>query len=160
MLPWCARHQVTLVAYSPFGAGRFPSSRTARGRVLEVALELGATPYQVALACLAAPAETFSTIPMAASAAQARRTGSPSRIARLIRSREAELNAQLGSDAGQEPRGAAERRLEFSAPVRAALRPSSSRPPPPTAMKTGPPVTNAFSTPLTPGVFPLTVTGT
>jgi diketogulonate reductase-like aldo/keto reductase len=69
VLPWCARHHVTLVAYSPFGAGRFPSSRTARGRVpAEVALELGATPYQVALAFLLRMPNVL-TIPKAASAA-------------------------------------------------------------------------------------------
>ncbi len=53
VLPWCARHRVALVAYSPFGAGRFPSERTARGRILaEVSRARGATPYQVALAFL------------------------------------------------------------------------------------------------------------
>jgi diketogulonate reductase-like aldo/keto reductase len=67
VLPWCARHGVALVAYSPFGAGRFPSERSARGRVLaEVARDHtsgshprdarpcgpGATARQVALAFL------------------------------------------------------------------------------------------------------------
>jgi len=53
VLPWCARHSVAPVAYSPFGAGRFPSERTARGRVLaEVARARAATPHQVALAFL------------------------------------------------------------------------------------------------------------
>jgi diketogulonate reductase-like aldo/keto reductase len=53
VLPWCARHGVALVAYSPFGAGRFPSAATARGRVLaRVARGRGATPHQVALAFL------------------------------------------------------------------------------------------------------------
>jgi diketogulonate reductase-like aldo/keto reductase len=41
------------VAYSPFGAGRFPSEKTARGRVLaDVARERGATARQIALAFL------------------------------------------------------------------------------------------------------------
>ncbi|HXN31731.1 MAG TPA: aldo/keto reductase [Polyangiaceae bacterium] len=53
VLPWCRDHGVALVAYSPFGAGSFPSERTARGRVLwEVARGRGATPRQVALAFL------------------------------------------------------------------------------------------------------------
>lgn len=53
VLPWCARHGVALVAYSPFGAGNFPSERTAGGRVLAaVARARGATPRQVALAFL------------------------------------------------------------------------------------------------------------
>jgi diketogulonate reductase-like aldo/keto reductase len=53
VLPWCAHNQVALVAYSPFGAGRFPTERTPRGRVLaEVARARGATPHQVALAFL------------------------------------------------------------------------------------------------------------
>ena len=53
LLPRCAGHGVALVAYSPFGAGRFPSTATARGRVLaDVARARGATPHQVALAFL------------------------------------------------------------------------------------------------------------
>jgi diketogulonate reductase-like aldo/keto reductase len=53
VLPWCAKHGVALVAYSPLGAGSFPSERTARGRLLaEVARARGATPRQVALAFL------------------------------------------------------------------------------------------------------------
>lgn len=53
VLPWCASHGVTLVAYSPFGAGRFPSERSAGGRVLAaVAQRRGATAHQVALAFL------------------------------------------------------------------------------------------------------------
>jgi diketogulonate reductase-like aldo/keto reductase len=31
VLPWCERHGVAVVAYSPFGHGRFPGPRT-RGR--------------------------------------------------------------------------------------------------------------------------------
>lgn len=56
VLPWCARHSVALVAYSPLGAGRFPAPAGpvgAGGRVLaEVARARGATPHQVALAFL------------------------------------------------------------------------------------------------------------
>jgi diketogulonate reductase-like aldo/keto reductase len=66
VLPWCARHSVALVAYSPFGAGRFPPANSPRGRVLaEIARERGASPHQVALAFLARDPHVFA-IPKAA----------------------------------------------------------------------------------------------
>jgi diketogulonate reductase-like aldo/keto reductase len=66
VLPWCARHSVALVAYSPFGAGRFPSPASPGGRVLaEVGRPRGATPHQVALAFLARDRNVV-TIPKAA----------------------------------------------------------------------------------------------
>src|SRR4051794_5141165 len=34
VLPWCERHRVAVVAYSPFGHGDFPSPRDPGGRVL------------------------------------------------------------------------------------------------------------------------------
>jgi diketogulonate reductase-like aldo/keto reductase len=50
VLPWCERHGVAVVGYSPFGSGRFPPSRSPRGKVLaEIASTHGATPRQVAL---------------------------------------------------------------------------------------------------------------
>jgi len=53
VLPWCERHGVAIVAYSPFGAGAFPSERSARGQVLgEIARAYSATRHQVALAFL------------------------------------------------------------------------------------------------------------
>lgn len=65
VLPWCERHDVALVAYSPFGHGDFPGPRTAGGRVLrEVATTHGATPRQVALAFLVRRPPLF-TIPKA-----------------------------------------------------------------------------------------------
>jgi diketogulonate reductase-like aldo/keto reductase len=66
VLPWCARHGVALVAYSPFGSGRFPPLSSPRGRVLaDVARERGATPHQVALAFLVRDPNVL-TIPKAA----------------------------------------------------------------------------------------------
>jgi diketogulonate reductase-like aldo/keto reductase len=66
VLPWCAREGAALVAYSPFGAGRFPTDRTARGRVLaDVASACSATPRQVALAFLVRH-ESVLAIPKAA----------------------------------------------------------------------------------------------
>jgi diketogulonate reductase-like aldo/keto reductase len=51
VIPWCERHGVAVVAYSPFGhEGGFPGPRSPGGRVLEeVARAHGATPRQVAL---------------------------------------------------------------------------------------------------------------
>ena len=50
VLPWCERHGVAVVAYSPLGSrGGFPGSPV----LVELATRLGATPRQVALAFLA-----------------------------------------------------------------------------------------------------------
>ncbi len=69
VIPWCERHDVAVVAYSPFGAGSFPSARRGGGRVLaEIAAAHGATPYQVALRFLARRPSVF-VIPKASSVA-------------------------------------------------------------------------------------------
>jgi diketogulonate reductase-like aldo/keto reductase len=67
VLPWCERHHVAIVAYSPFGSrGGFPSPRSAAGRVLgEIAEQRGATARQVALRFLLRRHSVF-TIPKAA----------------------------------------------------------------------------------------------
>ncbi len=53
VLPWCVRHAVAVVGYSPFGSGRFPSPISTGGKVLaRVARAHRATPFQVALAFL------------------------------------------------------------------------------------------------------------
>ena len=50
VLPWCKEHGLAVVAYSPFGHGRFPGPHTPGGRVLkEIADRHHATPRQVAL---------------------------------------------------------------------------------------------------------------
>jgi diketogulonate reductase-like aldo/keto reductase len=50
VIPWCEKHHVAVVGYSPFGHGDFPGPQTAGGRVLrEIAAAHGATPRQVAL---------------------------------------------------------------------------------------------------------------
>jgi diketogulonate reductase-like aldo/keto reductase len=50
VLPWCERHGVAVVGYSPFAQGRFPGPRTSGGRVLaRIAAAHGATARQVAL---------------------------------------------------------------------------------------------------------------
>ena len=67
VMPWCERHEVAVVGYSPFGSGRFPGPRTKGGRVLrEIAAAHGATPRQVALRFLVRRPSTF-TIPKSAS---------------------------------------------------------------------------------------------
>ncbi len=53
VIPWCERHNVAVVAYSPFGHNDFPSPRTRPGAVLQkIAEARGVTPRQVALAFL------------------------------------------------------------------------------------------------------------
>jgi diketogulonate reductase-like aldo/keto reductase len=65
VLPWCERHGVAVVGYSPFGHGRFPGLRTPGGRALvEIAAAHRATPRQVALAFLTRLPGLF-TIPKA-----------------------------------------------------------------------------------------------
>ena len=66
VIPWCAAHDVAVVAYSPFGSGDFPAPKSAGGRVLaEIARTRGATPRQVALAFLTRGRSLFA-IPKAA----------------------------------------------------------------------------------------------
>jgi len=67
VIPWCERHGVAVVGYSPFGHGRFPGPRTRGGRVLqEIADAHGATPRQVALRFLVRRPSLFA-IPKASS---------------------------------------------------------------------------------------------
>lgn len=50
VIPWCEKHGVAVVAYSPFGHGSFLGPRTTEGHVLqEIAAAHNATPRQVAL---------------------------------------------------------------------------------------------------------------
>ncbi len=49
VLPFCAEHDIALVAYSPFGSGRFPRRDATLRRIAEAH---GATPHQIALAFL------------------------------------------------------------------------------------------------------------
>jgi diketogulonate reductase-like aldo/keto reductase len=69
VVPWCERHGVSVVAYSPFGSGSFPGPKSKGGKVLaEIAKERGASPYAVALAFLARRASVFA-IPKSSDAA-------------------------------------------------------------------------------------------
>ncbi len=63
VIPWCEKHGVAVVGYSPFGHHDFPGPHTPGGRVLaEIAAARQATPRQVALAFLVHGPSLF-TIP-------------------------------------------------------------------------------------------------
>jgi diketogulonate reductase-like aldo/keto reductase len=71
VIPWCQRHGVAVVAYSPFGHNDFPAPRSKPGEVLhKIAEARGATPRQVALSFLVREAIVFA-IPKAAQAKHA-----------------------------------------------------------------------------------------
>jgi diketogulonate reductase-like aldo/keto reductase len=54
VIPWCEKHSIAVVAYSPFSHGRFPNQGTPGGRVLnQIAAAHQATVRQVALRFLA-----------------------------------------------------------------------------------------------------------
>jgi diketogulonate reductase-like aldo/keto reductase len=53
VLPFCEQNEMVVVAYSPFGSGRFPSPGSHSGRMLsEIAATHSASPRQIALAFL------------------------------------------------------------------------------------------------------------
>ncbi|MBI2895304.1 MAG: aldo/keto reductase [Deltaproteobacteria bacterium] len=63
VIPFCEKHGIAVVGYSPFGSGNFPSATSKGGRALaEVASAHGATPRQVALRFLVRLPSLF-TIP-------------------------------------------------------------------------------------------------
>jgi diketogulonate reductase-like aldo/keto reductase len=69
VIPWCEKHGVAVVGYTPFGQGPFPGPRSAGGRVLhEIAAKHQATPRQVALRFLVRRPSLFA-IPKAATLA-------------------------------------------------------------------------------------------
>ncbi len=71
VIPWCARHGVAVVAYSPFGHSDFPSPASAGGKLLaKIADAHKATPRQVALSFLVRETPVFA-IPKAGDAEHA-----------------------------------------------------------------------------------------
>jgi diketogulonate reductase-like aldo/keto reductase len=71
VIPWCAKHDVAVVAYSPFGHNDFPKSSSKGGAVLQTIAERhGVSTCQVALAFLAREPQVFP-IPKASSAEHA-----------------------------------------------------------------------------------------
>jgi diketogulonate reductase-like aldo/keto reductase len=66
VLPWCEKHEVAVVGYSPFGSGRFPGPRAKGGRVLrDIGRAHRASTRQVALRFLVRRPALFA-IPRAA----------------------------------------------------------------------------------------------
>jgi diketogulonate reductase-like aldo/keto reductase len=71
VIPWCEKHGVAVVAYSPFGHNEFASPRSEGGKALQsIADTRKATPRQVALSFLARSPSVFP-IPKASSAEHA-----------------------------------------------------------------------------------------
>jgi diketogulonate reductase-like aldo/keto reductase len=67
VIPWCAKHGVAVVAYSPFGHNDFPQANSNGGEALQtIAKHHGASVRQVALTFLAREAPVFA-IPKASS---------------------------------------------------------------------------------------------
>jgi diketogulonate reductase-like aldo/keto reductase len=66
VIPWCEKHGIAVVAYSPFGHNEFPWGRSKSGAVLQQIADVhGATPRQVALTFLTRMPSLFA-IPKAA----------------------------------------------------------------------------------------------
>src|SRR5437763_3787247 len=71
VIPWCEKHGVAVVAYSPFGHDDFPADSSRGGAVLQAIADAhGASPRQVALSFLTRQACVFA-IPHAPSEQQA-----------------------------------------------------------------------------------------
>jgi len=71
VIPWCERHGVAVVAYSPFGHNEFPSPRSEAGLVLQrIADAHGVSPRQLALGFLTRRPALFA-IPKASAVAHA-----------------------------------------------------------------------------------------
>jgi diketogulonate reductase-like aldo/keto reductase len=67
VIPWCAKHGVAVVAYSPFGHNDFPKPASASGAVLQTIVKRrGVSARQIALAYLAREPNVFA-IPKASS---------------------------------------------------------------------------------------------
>jgi diketogulonate reductase-like aldo/keto reductase len=80
VLPACEKLGVAVVAYSPFGQGRFPSPRSRGGRELaDLAAARGATPHQIALAFLTRR-ESLFTIPKASRIQHVEENGGAAKI--------------------------------------------------------------------------------
>jgi len=61
VIPWCVKHKVAVVAYSPFGHNEFPSPKSIGGEILQdIADAHRATTRQVALSFLARARNVFA----------------------------------------------------------------------------------------------------
>ena len=68
LIPYCKQEQIAIVAYTPFGRGKFAADMREGGVLWKIAQRLGKTPQQVALRFLTRDENAF-TIPKAASVA-------------------------------------------------------------------------------------------
>jgi diketogulonate reductase-like aldo/keto reductase len=101
LIDFCARNQIAVVGYSPFGHGQFPRAGSAGGRALaDVATRRGATVRQVALAFLTRQAPLF-TIPKASSVAHAQENAGALTL-RLAPEDLVELDAAFPARAGED----------------------------------------------------------
>ncbi len=102
VIPACEKHGIAVVAYSPFGSGRFPSRNTPGGKVLaKIAVSHRATPHQVALAFLTKRQNIF-TIPKAS---QVRHVEENAEAADLELSKKDIHNLEHAFPLGSRPRG-------------------------------------------------------
>ena len=102
VIPWCERHDVAVVAYSPFGHNDFPSPHSGEGEVLQaIADARRVTARQVALAFLTRVPAVFA-IPKAASAEHAADNAAAGKLALSASEIEALDNA---FPRGPKPRG-------------------------------------------------------
>jgi diketogulonate reductase-like aldo/keto reductase len=61
VIPWCVKHGVAVVAYSPFGHNDFPDRRSKPGELLEsIAERYAASPRQIALSFLTREPHLFA----------------------------------------------------------------------------------------------------
>jgi diketogulonate reductase-like aldo/keto reductase len=71
VIPWCVKHGVAVVAYSPFGHSDFPDPRSKAGELLQtIAKRHAASPRQIALSFLTRDPQLLA-IPKAATAEHA-----------------------------------------------------------------------------------------
>jgi diketogulonate reductase-like aldo/keto reductase len=91
VIPWCEKHAVAVVAYSPFGHNEFSSPNSRAGEVLQTIAEAhNATPRQVALSFLTRAPSVFA-IPKASSAEHAAENAAAGEL-KLSKSEIAALN--------------------------------------------------------------------
>ena len=102
VIPWCEKHGVAVVAYSPFGHNEFPSPRSRAGEMLQAIADAHkATVRQVALGFLTRAPSVFA-IPKASSAEHAADNAAAGRLSL----RESELAAlDKAFPRGPKPRG-------------------------------------------------------
>jgi diketogulonate reductase-like aldo/keto reductase len=102
VIPWCEKHGVAVVAYSPFGHNEFPSPRSTGGEVLQAIADAHqATTRQVALGFLTRTPSVFA-IPKASSAEHAADNAAAGRLS-LSESELAALDKAFPR--GPKPRG-------------------------------------------------------